>query len=907
MLPLPQKVLFAIFAVVTGALGGRGFYRLYRRIAAGRSDSEARWNDLARRIGYALATTLTQSRTFRKRPWVSLFHAFIFYGFVFYLLVNVVDAIDGYVPLSFASLGPAGHVYVLLADILSALVLLGVVALVLRRFLLPSRRDFRFNERTLLHKDVRRRYITVDSIVVSTFILFHVGSRAVGAGAKLALEGPDRFAPFATLLSHLFTPANAGAWRIFGFWGALGSVLAFLVYFPLSKHVHIFLAPAKYLVRRDAPSGVLPAVALELDGEEPKLGAKRLEDLAWPRLLDAYACIQCNRCQDVCPASATGKSLSPSALEINKRMELNELSKHQPSFERGAPSPHPLLTFALSPEAAWACTTCGACIEVCPVGDEPMLDIIDIRREQVMVEGEFPAQLQTAFRGMERAKNPWGTDREKRMDWAEGLRVQTTDENPEPDVLFWVGCAASYDPQAQKTARAFVQLLDHAGVDFAVLGKRECCTGDSARRAGNEYLYRQLADENVATLNAIKPKLIVATCPHCLNAVGKEYRQIGGEYKVLHHTQYLESLVAEGRLQTETTSATVTYHDPCYLGRHNGVYDAPRNLLNILSNSVVELPRTRENSFCCGAGGAQFWKEEEPGTERVAANRLREVGETLDGAEKKVLAVGCPFCKSMFESTTGAEGSEAVDVRDVAELLWEGVQRRLPVVAAAPNPAARSHPETLGVLVETPPPRAVEAALKPADAARNLAARSVSDVAATDTPAQPRRKVWAPKRGPAPDADRSAAPAEASAAEGAVPRRETGPITPVANETGATPRKRWAPKVASGGVPEVSRTEAQPDQQSAPISAAPETLSEAPTLPGSAENPTARKRWVPKAVAASTPQIAVAESAVVDDSSPGALAPDAPATSPMPAVNETRPTDRKRWVPKSAAKEQQEN
>ena len=747
MLPSAHKIAFLLFAAITVAIGLHGFYRVYRRIRSGSNDPEPRFDHLPQRLWYALTTTLTQSRTFRRRPWISFFHSFIFYGFVFYLLVNLVDGIEGFIPFTIRSTSLPGLVYNLLADLLSALVLIGVVALVIRRFLLPSRRDFTFNPRTMVHPDVKQGRIRVDSLIVSTFILFHVGSRAVGAGAKLAEEGPDRFQPFATLLSHAFTPGNAEAWRIFGYWGALGSVLAFLMYFPFSKHIHIFAAPVKYLVARRPSSGVLPTEELDLESENLKAGANKLEDLAWPRLLDAYACIQCNRCQDVCPATATGKALSPSALEINKRMELN-------SLRTGESSPRPLLSFTLSPEAAWACTTCGACMEVCPVQDEPMLDIIDIRRHQVMIEGDFPAQLQTAFRGMERTSNPWGINRDKRMDWAEGLKVKTIDENPQPEVLYWVGCAASYDPQSQKTARAFVQLLDHAGVNFSVLGKKECCTGDSARRAGNELLYQQLAGQNVATLNQVKPALIVATCPHCMNAVGKEYRQLGGNFRVMHHTEYLETLVAQGKLRADAGPATVAYHDPCYLGRHNGVYDAPRNLLNILSSEQVELGRSRENSFCCGAGGAQFWKEEETGTQKISDNRYHEAQQALAGGENKVLAVGCPFCKSMLDSTAARGQQDAIAVKDVAELLLESVEKKLGKIAAvAPVNVATPQPTATVAVAEKALETVADAAAAPkaAEPASPQVERKKwqpKAVAAESTPPEPppvKRKAWTPK------------------------------------------------------------------------------------------------------------------------------------------------------------------
>ena len=862
MLPLPHKIAFLLFAAITLAFGLQGFYRLYLRIRRGVSDPEPRFNHLPRRILYALSTSLTQQRTFRKRPTIGLFHSFIFYGFVFYIFVNLVDAIEGYLPFTISSANPIGATYNLLADILSLLVLIGVLALVLRRFALPSRRDFRFNPRTLLHPDVLRKKIPTDSLIVSAFILFHVGSRSIGAGARIAATAPDRLQPFATALSHLVPPTHAEAFRIFGFWGALGSVLLFLAYFPYTKHLHIFAAPAKYLAAREPHSGVLPPVSFNLnpeplqsrvpqvstlrpgapsstaadqEDEAPlRLGANKLEDLAWPRLLDAYACIQCNRCQDVCPATATGKSLSPSALEINKRMELNDLAAQQSpfaftsaSFETGVPSPRPLLQFALSPEAAWACTTCGACIEVCPTQDEQMLDIIDIRRHQVMIEGEFPPQLQSAFRGMERNQNPWGINHEQRLAWADGLNVPTTDENSTPDVLYWVGCAASYDPQAQKTARAFVELLQHAEVNFAVLGKKECCTGDSARRAGNEYLYRQLADKNVKTLNSVRPKLVVASCPHCLNSLGHEYKQIGGDYKVLHHTEYLEILVANKHLTPAPSEATIAYHDPCYLGRHNGIYDAPRNLLHVLSNSTPELPRNRENAFCCGAGGAQFWKEEEPGDQRISDNRFREAQQTLAAAPgEKVLAVGCPFCKSMLGSTPIAADSDSEDahpvvIKDVAELLLEGVRRSkgLSLSSAgqiAPALAARPQPNLQPAPLVTLPTLAAES--RPAE----------SPIPQSPTPASaPERKKWQPKVA----ASTQPVPLTSSP-QAAI---EAPPPSPASAASAPPPeRKKWQPGSAA---PVGSPPPATQKPQLTPATAA---------EPGESSPPPARKKWTPK-------------------------------------------------------------
>lgn len=899
MLPLAHQIAFFLFALTAAVFGAWGFYRLFLRVRRGRPDQEARLDHPFGRLWYALKTTLTQERTFRKRRALSVFHSFIFYGFVFYLLVNLIDGLEGYVEFAIPSSNPLGAAYNFLADLLSVLVLVGVVAFVVRRYFAPARRDFRFNEKTLLHENVGGGSITRDSAIVSSFILFHVGSRLLGNGAKMAQLGGDPFQPFSTALSALFTPENAEGWRLFGYWGALGSVLAFLAYFPYTKHLHIFAAPVNYFLRRDKVSGELPPMKVDLEAAEssehgPEMGAKFLEDLAWPRLLDAYACIQCNRCQDVCPASGTGKALSPAALEINKRMELNVIGAHpgpftlkSAAFETGAPNPRPLLEFAISPEAVWACTTCGACMEVCPVQDEQMLDIIDIRRQQVMVEGEFPAQLQSAFRGMERAGNPWGISVEKRMEWAEGLRVPTTLENPQPDVLYWVGCAASYDPGAQKTSRAFVQLLDKAGVNYAVLGKKEKCTGDSARRAGNEYLYQTLAEQNVETLNEVRPKLIVATCPHCMNAIGNEYRQIGGNYQVMHHTQYLELLLDAGRLETAKLDEAVTYHDPCYLGRHNGVYDAPRDVIRSMGLEILELERSREASFCCGAGGAQFWKEEEEGHERISDNRFKEIQRRLDDAKAgNTVVVGCPFCKSMLNSTPSKAEAGDIVVKDVAELLLESVQRaRGEQSTPEPEVAPAAEAQFVPNITETPaanfipePPRddppmanaayeepgTTTAEVEAAQAAgEHLGERAGAGDAGT-------RKKWSPKGKTGDDVS----PVQPTSAE-------------VSEATPPTPeRKKWAPKGSSTPA-ESPMVEAAPQATPQDVPA-PEPVVEAAPAPEGA-----RKKWQPKGAAPTEdaiPALPEAEKHAV------ALTPDPTAEVVVPAE-----TPRKKWAPKGAA------
>ena len=660
-----EKVLFLLLAAGSLYYASVKFYDVYRAIARGKSDP--RFDNLRQRILGALWIVFTQRTLLKARPVVSFFHALIFYGFVFYFLVNLVDVLEGFV--SFHARGGLWGPFNWLADLLTASVLIGMIALVIRRFVVRPK-DFAFPSNVPLQPDVRAGILR-DSSIVAGFILFHVGSRLMFKATQLAREGGDAFHPVSSLVAGFFagmSPGVAEALNHFFWWGALGSILIFIPYFPRSKHIHLFMAPINLALKKDKP-GVLQTMDFE---NEEVFGAAKLEEFTWPRLLDAYSCIMCNRCQDVCPATNTGKALSPAAILINERYELNKIFSH---FSAGQESPRPLLDFALSEEAAWACTTCNACIEVCPVGNEQMLHIIDVRRERVLAAAEFPNGLKNSFNHMERAGNPWGISADERLVWAKGLPfpVPTIEQNSDPEVLYWVGCAVAFDPRAQKIARSLAEILNFAGLSWAVLGREEKCTGDLARRTGNEYLFAQMATENVAALDVVKPKVIVTTCPHCFHTIGNEYPQFGGNYVMRHHTEFIHELIRDGRIKLATSAGgSVTYHDPCYLGRHNRVFDQPRALIQSTGARLTEPPRSRNNSFCCGAGGGQFWKDEEKGTERVSTNRYRELKQT--GA--KTVATGCPFCMRMITEETAKEEPEtAMEVLDIAEIVAKNLQK----------------------------------------------------------------------------------------------------------------------------------------------------------------------------------------------------------------------------------------
>jgi len=679
MLTLVEKVVFLVAVAVSFYVSFVQFRRVYDVVRRGAGELPTR-GEVAGRLAQAAGRWLTFGNMWKSRSGAGFFHALIAWGFVFYLLVNLGDLVQGFFPVRFLGESAVGAAYRFAADVLTVGILVGMVYFLVRRFVVRAG-ELGFHENVMLVEKVKAGGIGRDSLLVGLFILLHVGFRLLGESFGIALVREatghgEAGQPFANGVSLLWGGMGASVLTVgqhVGWWVALGLVLAFVPWFPRTKHLHLIMSGVNFLARPQRSSlGELPPLDFE-DETIEEFGAAKLEQLPWPHLVDAYACIMCNRCQDVCPAYVTGKELSPAALEVNKRYAINERAT---AMAAGGETP-PLLDYAISESAVWACTACGACVDICPVGNEPMFDIMHLRRYQALTENSFPQELQQAYRGIERQGNPWNQSARERLAWAEGLAVPTVDEAPEAEILWWVGCAPSYDPRARETARAFAKVMNHAGVRFAVLGEMESCSGDAARRSGREDLFWGMAESNMEVLNEVAPRRIVTTCPHCLHSIGKEYHQYGGreggpQCEVIHHTQLLSELVAAGKLAYDAAQdGTVTFHDPCYLGRHNGIVDAPREVLAAGNIELEEMPRHGQQSFCCGAGGAQFWKEEEPGERAVSAERYAEARAT--GAE--TVAVGCPFCLTMMSDAANAAG-EGVAVKDVVELIAEGLDRR---------------------------------------------------------------------------------------------------------------------------------------------------------------------------------------------------------------------------------------
>ena len=498
----------------------------------------------------------------------------------------------------------------------------------------------------------------------------------VAEGARAALD-PSLISPWAPVVATIArllagaAPSRLQAIYDGCWWAHLADLLFFGNYLPYSKHFHIITSIPNIFFMNLEPMGKLRTVDLE---NTERFGASRVEDLTWKSMLDGYTCTECGRCREVCPTALTAKPLDPKIFIGELRDAVYEATPAilAEASSRGngahAPARKDLIGGWISEDTIWACTMCGFCTTACPVFIVPAVDkILEMRRYLVLDKAEFPKEVQNAFRGMETNGNPWNMAAAARADWAKGLPVATMGEaeGKEIEVLFWVGCAGSYEDRARRVSRALVEILDAAGVSFAILGNEETCTGDSARRMGNEYLFQMLAQQNVETLNTYKIRKIVTNCPHCMNCLKNEYGDFGGHYEVVHGSELVAQLIAAGRVKMSTPIPdTITFHDPCYLGRYNGGYDAPRNILRAIPGlEVKEMERSREKGLCCGAGGGRMWMEEKLGT-RINQTRMREIADT--GAAS--VGVSCPFCMVMIGNAKEEIGvqTQPFDVLELA-------------------------------------------------------------------------------------------------------------------------------------------------------------------------------------------------------------------------------------------------
>ena len=612
----------------------------------------------------AEATIVLGQRKLLQRLVPGLMHAFIFWGFlvlfptIFIALVAIVDREP-----SLPAGSPLGWLesqgwYALLVDVFVVLVLAGVATAF---FIRKVQRPRRFVGSHLGEADL---ILALIAGIVTSLLLWHASLIAVGLN-----PWPAEWSPVSNAVSNAFGEGSATDTleRVF-VWAHVLIILGFLAYLPHSKHLHIATAAINVFFGSTRAHGRLEPLDFESEDEGAlRFGAGTVADLTWKQMLDAMSCTECGRCQDVCPAYATGKALSPKLLIMGIRDQL--FAEGPVALEGGEVSA--LVPNAVTDDVVWDCVTCGACVHECPVSIEHVDHIVDLRRHLVMVESRLPGDTETMLRDVERGSNPWGKPQTERAAWSEGLGVRVLEPgDPAPEVLYWVGCAASFDERARASAVSTAKLLLAAGLDVAILGPRESCTGDPARRAGNEYLFQSFAQANVATLEDAGVTKIVASCPHCFNTLANEYPDFGGRYEVLHHSELLAELVREGRLAPAAGNATITYHDSCYLARHNDVLAAPRELVGRIGRPL-EMARSGKRTFCCGAGGAHMWMEERGS--QINEERAREAAAT--GAD--TLAVACPFCTVMLDDGVRQTGSD-LRVADVSTLLVEALEAQTP-------------------------------------------------------------------------------------------------------------------------------------------------------------------------------------------------------------------------------------
>ncbi len=643
-------VMYLLFAASL-AIAGYGFYR---RLSVWRRGTPVdRFDRPAERLKLLLRHAAAQGRTIRER-YAAVFHTSIYTGFIILFIATTVVMLDH--RFGIPIMRGAFYLYFqsLIVDLFGALVMAGAGVAWLRRvFLKPKKLVYTWESHLIL--------VLIFLMALTGFLL--EGWRIAATGDPWGAWSPVGNLTAKLSESYMSVNAMTTAHR-WTWWLHAVLVFGFIAWAPYTKLIHIVTGPLNIYTARLEPSGTI-IKKLDFENADAPLGVKTLGHFTWKDLADFDACTECGRCTSVCPANTVGKSLSPRELILDLR---NLIRNSETPIAFGQPVANAVP--GSSTESLWECTTCGACMEACPVFIEQMPKIVDLRRYLVMEEADFPDTMQEAITSLETRGHPFRGTQSTRIDWTDGLNISTMAEVKDAEVLFWVGCGGALIERNQKVVRATAQLLEKAGVKFAILGRQEKCTGDPARRIGNEFLFDMLARENVELLNGYGVKKIVTSCPHCFNTFANEYPQFGGSYEVFHHTEFLAGLVDQGRLApVDKLDGRVTFHDPCYLGRHNGRFDAPRQLVRIASRSSIEMERNRENGFCCGGGGGMSFVDE-PKDKRVNQERAREALET--GAD--VVAVGCPFCMTMLEDGINARrGDRDVRVMDIAEILLQSM------------------------------------------------------------------------------------------------------------------------------------------------------------------------------------------------------------------------------------------
>jgi len=667
---LPAKLIFTVMLVAAVAAF---IYFMYLRIkvlfAAQPVD---RFNNYGERFRSLIVYYLAQKRMLDKRfRGAGFMHAMVFWGFVAVSLNTVHLIVRAYIPgfhmPLFGPDSPLGYFYIFIRDVFEIMVFVMVLFFAYRRLVIKP-------DRISLSGDAAFILSMIATLMVTDFFL---------NGSAKALYGETGEAPsfVANTMAGFLAPMSKGSLSVLhdsAWWLHMVTLLFFMAYLPISKHFHVVTSAFNVFFRNLEPSR-LPHMDLEDENLE-NYGVSAVEQFDWKDIMDVYTCTHCGRCQSVCPAYATEKPLSPKKVNEDMREHLMEKTPwilqmaNQLNNEGAAWEGEALVGGAIKEETIWSCTTCKACEDACPLFIDFIDRFVEMRRHLVLEESRFPAELTNIFKNLENSGNPWGIAPDDRENWMEGLSIpKARDVDTEVEYLFFVGCAGAFDQKAQKTVQSLSAILNSAGVNYAVLGKEETCTGDPARRVGNEYLYQMMAEQNIEMLNSKSFKKVITSCPHCYNTIKNEYPQLGGNFKVVHHTEVIAELIKEGKITlTEKLDKTITYHDSCYIGRHNDVYDAPREALKAIPGvTLQEMPRSRNNGFCCGAGGGRMWMEEDK--PRVNQNRVDEAATETDAG---LVSTACPFCSIMIHdgiNETGREGQ--LETMDVAQLVAQSMKK----------------------------------------------------------------------------------------------------------------------------------------------------------------------------------------------------------------------------------------